>query len=139
MPGNIFQGLYHKDLQKTYRGFTASGGDVILDNVIGDIPDLQAYFENLSANLLPESKILISYHNPAWEPILILASKLRLRKKLGIQNWLDQDDLKNILNLSGFEVITSQKRFFGITTITIARPINHHPSTSNHKYSVSIV
>ncbi len=136
---NIFQKLYHKDLQKTYRGFTASDGDVVLDNVIGDIPDLQTYFENLRENVLPDSKILISYHNPSWEPVLTLASKLGLRRNVGIQNWLDLNDLKNILNLSGFEVIRSQKRFFGITTITIVRPINYQPSTITHQYSVSIV
>jgi len=142
---NIFQKLYHKDLQKTYRGFTASGGDIILDNVIGDIPDLQVYFEDLRKNILPESKILISYHNPMWEPILTLASKLGLRKKVGIQNWLDQEDLKNILDLSGFEVISSQKRFFGITAITNARSKNQitrtkHVASSKHKeYSVSII
>jgi glycosyltransferase involved in cell wall biosynthesis len=58
---------------------------------------------------------------------------------VGIQNWLYQDDLKNILEISGFEVIFSKKRFFGITTITVARPINHQTSTINHKYSVSII
>jgi len=110
-----------------------------LDNVIGEIPDLQTYFENLRENIFPGSKILISYHNPAWEPVLTLASKLGLRKKNGIQNWLDQDDLKNILNLSGFEVITSQKRFFGITTVTIAQSKLQITNKGNKNYSVSIV
>jgi hypothetical protein len=141
MARNIIQQFYHKDLQKVYRGFTASGGGIILDNVIGDIRDLQVYFDNLRREIDPDIKILISYHNPSWEPVLILASKLGLRKKVGVQNWLDQEDLKNILHLSGFEVISSQKRFFRITTITIARPIfiNHKSSFINHEFSVSII
>jgi hypothetical protein len=114
---------------------------VILDNVIGDIPDLQAYFEKLRVNINPDTRILISYHNPLLEPILTLASKLGLRKKVGVQNWIDEEDLKNILNLSGFETISTQKRFFGITTITVARPIfiNLKSSSINHKFSVSII
>lgn len=131
---NIFQKYYHKDLQKVYRKFDG----IILDNIIGDISDLQIYFEELYKNLKPSSKILISYYNPIWEPILILVSKIGLRKRVSIQNWLDKDDLKNILSLSGFEVITTQKRFFGITTITIARPVIEL-RVEKHKYSVSII
>jgi len=135
MARNYFQQLYHKDLERAYGGFTG----IILDNVIGDIPDLQSYFENIQKEIGLNTKILISYHNPSWEPLLTLATKLGFRKKVGVQNWLDQEDLKNILTLSGFEVISSQKRFFGITTITVAHPIFHQQLTSIHQYSVSIV
>ena len=134
MARNLLQKLYHQDLEKCYKGFSG----VILDNVIGDIPDLQNYFENIRREIDQNTKILISYHNPAWEFILTLASKFKLRKRVGIQNWLDQEDLKNILNLSGFEVISSQKRFFGIAAITIARPIQQLPIT-NYQFSVSII
>jgi len=138
MTKNVFQQLYHKDLEKVYKSFTASGGEVVLDNVIGDIPDLQAYFQNLKENINLDTRLLISYHNPSWEPILNLASKLGLRKKAGLQNWLDQEDLKNILSLSGFEVIKSQKRFYGITTITTAKPISTSRSIKEES-SVSII
>lgn len=118
---NIFQKAYHKDLQKVYKSFSKSGGEIILDNIIGDIPDLQVYFEKLKREITPKTKVLISYHNSVWEPVLELASRLRLRKKVGQQNWITTDDLKNILNISGFEVISHQHRFWGITEITVAR------------------
>jgi len=141
---NVFQKLYHRDLEKAYRGFTASGGIIILDNIIGDIEDLQEYFENLKTQISSDTKVLISYHNPSWEPILNLLSSMGLRRKVGIQNWLYQDDLKNILEISGFEVISSNKRFLGITTITIAKPkiqiTNNKNQTSNKfQYSTSII
>ena len=138
---NIFQRLYHRDLKKAYKNFSSSGGEIILDNVIGDIPDLQLYFENLRKILKPDNRVLISYHNCIWEPMLNFASSLGLRKKVGVQNWLTSEDLKNILQLSGFEVVSSQKRFYGITAITVARPkpINHQSSTIKHLYSVSII
>ncbi len=138
---NVFQKAYHKDLEKVYKNFSASGGEIILDNVIGDIPDLQTYFEDLRKNINPETKVLISYHNPGWEPILNLASNLGLRKKVGTQNWLNQDDLENVLNLSGFEVVSSQKRFFGITAITVTHPnlVKHQSLAINRQFSVSII
>lgn len=114
---NYFQKKYHEDLERVYRRFDG----VILDNVIGDIPDLQNYFQELRKKINLNTKILVSYHNPTWEPVLNIASKVGLRKKVENQNWLDQEDLRNILELAGFEVISSQKRFFGITTITTAR------------------
>lgn len=135
---NILQKLYHNDLNKVYKTFSAGGGEVILDNVIGGIPDLQSYFEDLRGNINKGTEVLISYHNPAWEPILEIASKLGLRKNVGIQNWLDRDDLINILDLCGFEAISFEKRFFSITTITIARIKNHALSIKNN-FSVSIV
>ena len=69
---------------------------------------------------------------------MTLASKLGLRKNVGIQNWLDQEDLKNILTLSGFEVTNSQKRFFGITAITIAK-LKNQIARTRKAYSVSII
>lgn len=142
MAQNVFQKAYHKDLKKVYKSFSAGGGEIILDNVIGDVPDLQDYFEDLRANVKPDTKILISYHNHIWEPALSLASKLGLRRKVGIQNWITQADLENILNISGFELVTSHKRFFGITAITVAKPqnTNHKLQTSSKsQYSVSII
>ena len=86
---NIFQNFYHKDLESAYSSFRG----VIFDNVIGDVPDLQTYFNNARGEIPPKTQILISYHNPLCEPVLSLASALGLRKRIGIQNWLDQDDL----------------------------------------------
>lgn len=138
MSRNIFQKYYHRDLQQAYMKFNG----IILDNVIGDIPNLQTYFESIRKEINPNTRILISYHNSFWEPVLTLASKLGLRKKVGIQNWLTTEDIANILNLSGLEVISNQKRFFGITTITIAKlQISNHKLQTNYKsqYSVSII
>ena len=142
MTQNVFQKAYHKDLKKVYKTFSASGGEIILDNVIGNIPDLQLYFEDLRKNISQATKVLISYHSPSWEPTLNLASSLGLRKKVGIQNWITKEDLKNILYISGFEVVSSQSRFLGITEITIAKPqITNNKLQTNYKsqYSVSII
>ncbi len=138
MKQNLLQKAYHRDLNKVYKSFSVGGGEIILDNVIGDIPDLQKYFEDLKKIISPKTKILISYHNSSWEPILNLASVLGLRKKVGVQNWITRNDLKNILEISGFEVISSQKRFWGITEITTAR-IKNYESSIKQQHSVSII
>lgn len=121
---------------------------------------MQKYFERLHRSNKEDSRILITYYNHFWEPVLSLASKLGLRKSVGVQNWLDGQDLAGLLNLSGFEVISTQKRILlpvGVPVITdifnkylanlpvlnnlcliivvIARP----KPVSEKKYSVSII
>lgn len=130
---NIFQKLYHKDLEKVYERFNG----IILDNVIGDIPDLQTYFEKLRNQIDNSDRVLISYHNPVFEPILLLASAMGLRRKIYNQNWLDTEDLRGLLKLSGFEVISNQTRFLGITKISVAKKSNVLKPLK--KYSVSII
>jgi hypothetical protein len=132
---NLFQKLYHKDLKKAYHGFDG----VVMDNKIGDIPDLQNYFEEMKKKLNTKTEVLISYHNPSWEIVLNLASWIGLRKRVGIQNWLDQEDLRNILELADFEVVSSKKRFFGITAITIAKSKKQITKSKHKEYSVSII
>lgn len=134
MRKNVFQKLYYKDLKKAYANFDG----IVLNNKVSEIPDIQTYLKNLRTSFKSQKGILISYHNSSWEPILSLASFLGLRKKTGIQNWLDKSDIENLLKLADFKVINTQKRFFGLTMITTAQPLFHKLSTQ-HKYSVSII
>lgn len=134
MRKNVFQKLYYKDLKKAYANFDG----IILNNKVSDLSDIQSYLENLRTSFRLQKDILISYHNSSWESILSLASFLGLRKKTGIQNWLDKSDIENLLKLADFKVINTQKRFFGLTMITTAHPLSRKLSTQ-HKYSVSII
>jgi len=133
---------------------------VILKNLIGNLDDIQEYLEKLRKNIEPESRVVIIYFNHLWEPIIKLATSLGLRTRAGEQNWLNQNDISNILKLSDYEVITSQKRLLFpayipivsdilnkwvanlpifnklcLTTFAMARP--KHPKTK--ELSVSII
>jgi hypothetical protein len=110
-----------------------------LGNIVSDTPDLITYFEKIYKETPFEKRILITYHNHLWEPILSLASHLGFRKKVGIQNWLDEKDIANILNISGFDVISTQTHLLGLNMTTIARKVNREQSTTDRKYSVSII
>jgi hypothetical protein len=133
MSRNIFQKLYHKDLEKAYTSFDG----IVLDNLISEAQDIQLYLERLRKHN-PHRKILLSYHNHFWEPLLILASVLGLRRKTRSQNWVDQKDVENLLMLSGYKVLSTEKRFFSLTNITTAMP-NSNTLNKIKKYSVSII
>lgn len=163
MSENIFQRFYKDELRKIHKGFLNNRNGpnvVVLDNIVGSTLDLQSYFEKLRKAKPENARILITYYNHLWEPLLSIASKLGLRRNVGIQNWLDENDLAGLLNLAGFEVISTQKRIlmpvmvplvteifnkylanlplinnFCLVTLVIARP---KPIRAK-KYSVSII
>lgn len=84
---------------------------LILKNNIGDLRDIQASFLSLKKHCKDNTRLVITYYNHIWEPLLKLASFLGWRKLTQEQNWLSNRDIENLLDLSGFDVITSQKRF----------------------------
>lgn len=83
---------------------------VILPKNVAYIKDLQKIFTSLQSKMNSKSRLIVIYYNHLWELLIKLANLLGWRHTQGEQNWLDEDDIKNLLELSGFEVITSQKR-----------------------------
>ena len=83
---------------------------ILLNNIIGDLTDVQMTLKHLRRFCTPETRVVITYYNHLWEPILKVASAMGWRKKVKNQNWLDNNDIANLLELAGYEVITQQKR-----------------------------
>jgi len=52
-----------------------------------------------------DSRLIITYYNYLWEPILIFLEKLYLKMPQFRQNWISMSDLKNLIELSGLEVV----------------------------------
>ncbi len=79
---------------------------VVISDALGYISDVQSLFEDLNKLTNDKSRIIITQYNQLWEPILDLASRLKLRMPWPIvQNWLSRDDIENLLSLAGFEVV----------------------------------
>lgn len=138
---------------------------IILSNLIGYVSDIQHVLEQLHRVCHERTKIIITYHNHLWEPLLRLAEWLGLKTKAPVQNWLTKDDMKNLLMLAGFDCYRQTGRmifplnipllspllnkfigklplfkFFAITGYAFARPAPTLSSEkSSEKFSVSIV
>jgi len=84
---------------------------IILQDIVGHLNDVWKAFSNLHKVSHPTTKILITYYNQLWEPMIILAEKLGLKMPQPPQNWLDMNDIENFLLLSDFEVVENG-RFF---------------------------
>ena len=76
---------------------------IILSNLIGHLDDIQLVFSQLHKVSHSQTKIIVSYHNSLWEPLISLAEFFRLKRKTPRQSWLSAKDISNLLYLSGFE------------------------------------
>jgi len=136
---------------------------VIFSNVIGYLPDIQRAFEEVKKVSHPGTKIIVTYYNFLWQPILKIGEFLNIRMRQPQQNWLSKKDIENILYVSGFDVFKSGERmiipkyiplisnFFNryiarlalfrklcITNYIIARPLPEKNDTAD-EYSVSVI
>jgi len=83
---------------------------IVLSNLIGYVEDVQAVFEQLHKVSHSGTKIVVTYYNYLWEPLLNLLEAVGLKTKNPTQNWLSRQDINNLLYLSGFDVYRNTKR-----------------------------
>jgi SAM-dependent methyltransferase len=82
---------------------------VILSDLVGYLEDVQQAFEELQKVCHPRTRIIITYYNYLWEPILRAGERLGRKRPQPDQNWLSLEDFQNLLSLAGFQTI--QKGF----------------------------
>ncbi len=77
---------------------------IILSNLIGWLPDIQACFKEIKKVCHPRTRIIVTYYNYLWEPAIKFAEFIGIKKKTPIQNWLTRPDIINLLKLEEFDV-----------------------------------
>ena len=83
---------------------------VIISGLLGDLDDIQLFFQRLHQVTRPETRIIIDYYNHLWEPIVRLAEFVDLKMPLRYQNWLPLSDIENLLYLNDYEVVRKSHR-----------------------------
>jgi SAM-dependent methyltransferase len=83
---------------------------IIISDIIGELDDIQLFFENLQQLCTADTRIIISYYNTFWSPLVKIAELLGLKKPQVEQNWLSTADIRNIVELANFEVIKQDWR-----------------------------
>lgn len=78
---------------------------IIVSDVIGNFEDIQKAFEELQKVSNEKTKIIVTYYNFLWEPLLNLAEALGFKMPQPLQSWLPTKDIENLLFLANLEVI----------------------------------
>jgi SAM-dependent methyltransferase len=78
---------------------------IILSDLVNDLWDVQAVLERVARLARPETRVILNFYSHLWELPLGAASALGLAKPRRPQNWMTPDDVTNLLELAGFEVV----------------------------------
>ncbi|HLT24667.1 MAG TPA: glycosyltransferase, partial [Ignavibacteria bacterium] len=95
------------ELDSAFDEFAAAGQKfdyIICSDLIGSLDDIQSVFKRLNKVSHERTKIIVTYYNYFWNPILKLGSFLHLKMKEREQNWLYIDEIQNLLFLTDYDV-----------------------------------
>lgn len=120
---------------------------IICANAASYFSDIQTVFSQLKPFCTPRTRLIISFHNYLWEPLLKLGEKIGQRRPQPPQNWLSMDDVANLLKITGYIPLKRGRRLlvpryipgisyfvnrylaplpvikhFGLTNYVVARP-----------------
>ena len=137
---------------------------VIISNSIGFFDDVQRVFEQVANVCHERTRIIITYYNHLWEPFLKFGERIGLKKRTPQQSWLSTTDIKNLLQLTGFESFRETRRLlfpyyipvfswfmnkyvahlpgfnaFSINSYINARPVLNPAADVSQKYSTTVV
>src|SRR5436190_268355 len=79
---------------------------IILSDLVGQLYDILAVFKKLRSVCHPGTRIVLNWYSRVWQPILGLAEALRLKSPMPVFNWTSPEDIRNLLHLAGFRVIS---------------------------------
>jgi SAM-dependent methyltransferase len=79
---------------------------VVISETINDAWDVQKLLQAVRSVCTPETRVILNFFNRAWQVPVAIARKLGLAQPLLRQNWLSVTDIRNLLSLSGFEVVS---------------------------------
>jgi len=85
---------------------------IVMSDLVGYLFDVWKAFRCLRQVTHPGTRVIITYYNALWEPLLLLAERIGLKARQSHQNWLSLNDIENQLNLNGYEVVRRGYRVF---------------------------
>jgi SAM-dependent methyltransferase len=83
---------------------------IVLSDLMPFAQDLLALLERVGAHAHPRTRVVINSYSRAWRPAIRLAERLHLKPRKPIRNWVSPHDVRNVLELSGFDTVTEAKR-----------------------------
>jgi SAM-dependent methyltransferase len=137
---------------------------IICANAASYFSDIQTVLTRLKPFCTPQTRLIISFHNYLWEPLLKLGEAIGQRRPQPPQNWLSMDDVANLLSITGYIPLKRGRRLlvprnipglsylinrylaplpvikhFGLTNYVVARPDFRADFPKPQRPSVSVI
>lgn len=95
---------------------------IIFSDLIDDLWDVQAFFEQIGRLCRPSTRIVFNFYSHLWSLPLYFAQKSGFATPMLPQNWLTVEDVQGLLLLSGFEVVTHRPEILLPLNIPVLAP-----------------
>jgi len=96
---------------------------ILLSDLVNDLPDVQALLERLHHCSTPRTRLVLNFFNHLWRPLLALGERLGAKAPTPQQNWLSDDDMRNLLHLAGWEVVKADVRILWPVRTPLLEPL----------------
>ncbi len=83
---------------------------IVISDTVGYFDDVQQVFGQLHKFCHADTRIIITYQNFLWLPMLNLAEKIRLKMPEKRLNWLDRADIVGLLDVVNLDVIRTGRK-----------------------------
>ena len=83
---------------------------VLLAGTLDYLADIQGALSQLRRVCRPDTRLIITFHNYLWEPVLRAGEVTGQRMPLPPQNWLSEGDIASLLQLTGYSVVKRGRR-----------------------------
>ena len=91
----------------------ADGGPfdyIVLSDLVPYAEDLLALLKNLARMSHPGTRVIVHSYSEMWRPVIRAAELTRLKHPKPIRNWVTAEDMRNLLAVAGFEIVTRSRR-----------------------------
>ncbi len=83
---------------------------IVLSDLVPFAHDLLAIFQQAAQMSHARTRVVIHSYSQVWRPAIRLAELVRLKPRKPIRNWVTAEDLRNLLDLAGFDVVSTSRR-----------------------------
>ena len=84
---------------------------IVLSDTVGHLGDIQQALQQLQTFCHPRTRLILTFHNFLWQPLLHLAERIGQRRPQPPQSWLSMADVQNLLKITGYLPVRSGRRF----------------------------
>ncbi|MEP0979559.1 bifunctional class I SAM-dependent methyltransferase/glycosyltransferase family 2 protein [Leptolyngbya sp. FACHB-17] len=95
---------------------------IVLSGVLGHLSDVQQVLANLQPFCHRRTRLILTFHNFLWQPLLHFAEKIGQRRPQPPQSWLSMTDVSNLLQITGYLPLRSSRRFLCPKPIPLIAP-----------------
>lgn len=96
---------------------------ILLSNTLNTLVDVQGVLERLEPFCHARTRLVLTFHNWLWQPLLKAAERLGQRQPQPPESWLTPQDMANLLDLAGWEVLKGGKRCLLPRRIPLITPL----------------